>query len=196
MRVACVARLLALIVLLASSLPASSAAASVQQAVDVGVANSDFEGDAHGVGCCSNVANDWTHFYRIHEEGKHPPWQYHEPQYGNNRNDRRRNGNGSMSWGKDYATYDAGIWQRVKLPAASGKLTATVWMTSWSGEGNNWGDNPQAETGKLIGIDPTGNTDVWSSNVIWSAENRAKVDWVQVTVTTEAKGDSATIFLR
>src|SRR2546426_6298903 len=196
MRLARVARLLALIALLASSLPASGASASVQQAVDVGVSNPDFEGDAHGVGCCSNVANDWTHFFRIRVDGRDPPWQYHEPQYGNNRNDRRRNGNGSMSWGKDFATYDAGIWQRVKLPAASGKLTATVWMTSWSGDGNNWGDNPQSDTGKLIGIDPTGNTDVWSSNVIWSAENRAKVDWVQVTVTTEAKGDSATIFLR
>src|SRR5262245_6860317 len=127
MRLARVARVLALLGLLIASLPTGSASAAPQQAVDVGVANNDFEGDAHGVGCCSNVANDWTHFYRIHEEGKHPAWQYHEPQYGNNRGDRRRNGNGAMSWGKDYATYDAGIWQRVRLPASSGRVTATAW---------------------------------------------------------------------
>src|SRR5262245_45579839 len=196
MRVARAARLLAFFMLLLASIPASGAAASPLAAVDVAVSNPDFEGDAHGVGCCSNVANDWTHFFRIRVEGKDPAWQYHEPQYGNNRGDRRRNGNGAMSWGKDYATYDAGIWQKVHLPGSSGTLTATVWMSSWSGEGNNWGDNPQANTGKLIGIDPTGNTDVWSTNVVWSGENQTKVDWVQVAVSTEAKGEFATIFIR
>src|SRR5439155_8528360 len=124
-------------------------------------------------------------------EGKDPPWQYHEPQYGNNRNDKQRNGNGAMSWGKDYATYDAGIWQKVHLPAGSGKLTLSVWMRSWSGEGDQWAGNPQSKTGKLVGIDPTGNTDVWASSVIWSAENFGALDFQQVSVTTDAKGGDA-----
>src|SRR5687767_12538382 len=141
-------RFILLVVLVASLLPSGTAFAQTSGNL---APNSDFEGDAHGVGCCSNVANDWTHFFRIREEGKHPPWQYHEPQFGNNRNDHRRNGNGSMSWGKDHATYDAGIWTRVKLPSGTGRITLTAWMRSWSGNGNNWGDNPQADTGKLIG---------------------------------------------
>lgn len=189
-------RLLAFVLLLAVVLPASPAAA--QTASGNLLQNPDFEGDAHGVGCCSNVANGWTQFYRIRDPAKDPAFANHEPQFGNNRGDRRRNGNGSMSWGKDYATFDAGIWQRVQLPngAATGKLTLTAWMTSWSGNGNSWGGTPQARVGKLIGIDPTGATDVWANTVVWSNEDSTAVDWTQLKVTTDAKSNFATVFLR
>src|SRR5438477_7955395 len=187
-------RLLALVVILATLLPAAPAYA--QAAPTNVLTNPDFEGDSHGVGCCSNVANGWTHFYRIKDPAKDPAFANHEPQYGNNRGDRRQNGNGSMSWGKDYATFDGGIWQRVQLPAATGKLKFTAWMTSWSGNGNSWGSTPQASVGKLIGIDPTGATDVWASSVIWSAEDRTAVDWVQLNLTTDAKSNFATVFIR
>ena len=101
-----------------------------------------------------------------------------------------------MSWGKDYATHDAGIFQRVKLPYPNAKVTFTAWMASWSGNGSNWGDNPQAAVSKLVGIDPTGNTDVWSSRVVWSADNRGALDWQKLSLSVVAQGDAATVFIR
>src|SRR5205823_11111145 len=75
-------------------------------------------------------------------------------------------------------------------------LTLTAWAASWSGTGNSWGGTPNADVTKIIGIDPTGATDVWASTVIWSAENHVGLDWTQLTVTVDAKGNGATVFLR
>ena len=185
-------RVLALLVILATLLPAAPASAATTGDL---LQNSDFEGDAYGVGCCSNVANNWTPFWKL-KGPSDPPELNHEPQFGNNRNDRRRNGNGSMSWGKDYARYDAGIFQKVALPQGTGKITLTAWAASWSGNGNDWGGAPNAPIGKLIGVDPTGGTDVWAATVVWSAENRVADDWTQLTLTTDAKSGAATVFLR
>lgn len=184
--------LLPLLILATTLVALPSAAAQTTQNL---LTNADFEGNGIGFGCCSNVSEGWSPFWRIREPNMEP-WQFHEPQFGNNWNDRRRNGMKSMSWGKDYATHDAGIWQRVKLPASSGKLTFTAWMTSWSGNGNTWGDSPQGGVVKLIGIDPTGATDVWAPTVVWSPENRVAVEWTQLTVSTEARGEFATVFIR
>src|SRR5205823_482735 len=161
-------RVLVLLVILASFLPAAPASAAT---TDNLLQNSDFEGDAYGVGCCSNVANGWTTFWRLKQPGD-PAEVNHEPQFGNNRNDRRRNGNGSMSWGKDYAKFEGGIFQKVNLPSPTGKLTLTGWAASWSGVGNDWCGQPNGPLYKTIGIDPTGGTDVWAGTVVWAPENR------------------------
>ena len=182
-----------LLLILATVLPVAPAAAQTSGNL---ITNGDFEGDAYGVGCCSNVAKGWTPFWKIRDPAKDPPDTNHEPQYGNNRGDRRRDGNGSMSWGKDYAKFDAGIFQKVNLPQSSGQITLTAWAASWSGNGNSWGGAPNADVTKMIGIDPTGATDVWASTVIWSPENHAASDWTQLTLTVDAKSNAATVFLR
>lgn len=186
-------RLLGLFLILTILLPAAPAAA--QTTTDNLLQNADFEADAYGVGCCSNVANNWTPFWRL-KQPNDPPEANHEPQFGNNRGDRRRNGNGSMSWGKDYARFEAGVFQRVNLPQSTGKLTLTAWAASWSGNGNDWGGAPNGPVFKQIGIDPTGATDVWAPTVVWSPENTTALDFTQLTLSTEAKSNGATVFLK
>jgi hypothetical protein len=185
-------RFVILLLILSTLFPAAPASAAT---TDNLLQNPDFEADAYGVGCCSNVGNNWTTFWRL-KQPNDPAIENHEPQYGNNRNDRRRNGNGSMSWGKDYAKFEAGIFQKVNLPQATGKLILTAWAASWSGNGNDWGGAPNDPIIKQIGIDPTGGTDVWAGTVVWSPENASRVDFNQLTFTTDAKSGSATVFLK
>jgi hypothetical protein len=183
--------MLVALVILAGLLPAAPLSAQSPNLLH----NPDFEAPGYVVGCCSSISDGWTPFWRIHESGM-PDSQFHEPQFGNNYQDRRRNGDKSQSWGKDYATHDGGVWQRVRLPAASGKLVLTAWMAGWSGNGNTWGDNPQSRYEKLIGVDPTGATDVWAGTVVWTAPASGTNDWQQLRLETEAKGDWATVYLR
>ncbi|HEV8633213.1 MAG TPA: hypothetical protein VG370_03075 [Chloroflexota bacterium] len=184
-------RLLVAFVIVAGLLPAAPLSA---QSANL-LTNPDFEAPGYVVGCCSSISEGWTPFWRIREPGM-PEFRFHEPQFGNNYRDRRRNGDKSQTWGKDYATHDGGVWQRVRLPAANGKLILTAWMAGWSGNGNNWGDSPQSKLEKLIGIDPTGATDVWAGTVMWSPIYSGTVDWQELRLETEARGEWATVYLR
>jgi hypothetical protein len=186
-----VRRLLVALVILASLLPAAPLSAQSGNLLH----NPDFEAPGYVVGCCSSISDGWTHYYVPRVDGM-PAFQFHEPQYGNNYQDRRRNGDKSQSWGKDYATHDGGVFQRIRLPATSGKLVLTAWMAGWSGNGNAWGDNPQSRYEKLIGIDPTGATDFKAGTVVWSPAASGTNDWQQLRLETDAKGEWATVFLR
>jgi hypothetical protein len=184
-------RLLVALVIVAALLPVAPTGAQTGNLVQ----NPDFEAEGYVRGCCSSISNGWTPFWRIQEPGM-PSHMFHEPQFGNNWMDHRRNGSKSQSWGKDHATHDGGVWQRVQLPSPTGNLVMTAWMRAWSGNGNTWGDPPQAPYEKLIGIDPTGATDVWAPTVVWSPGAGGTVDWQQLRVETEARGPFATVFIR
>lgn len=95
-------------------------------------------------------------------------------------------------------------------------LSFTCWV--WSEGTGDWKQTPCGgqphrfgEDTALIGIDPTGGTDPYSNNVVWSAQRQTQdwryfssvdpctkhsAEWQKIGVATVAKGDTATVFLK
>lgn len=83
---------------------------------------------------------------------------------------------------------DHGLMQRVRTYPGE-TLTASVYVRSVSGAAPT--------TSAAIGIDPTGGTDMFSPNVVWSFDNLGnRTTYGLITVSTIAQASSATIFIR
>ena len=79
-------------------------------------------------------------------------------------------------------------------------LKFTAWMQAWQcfeyGPACDWGrktDQP-SDMHLRIGIDPTGGTQVTSTNVVWSPEQEAFDRWVEFLVMTRAESNKVTVF--
>jgi len=83
---------------------------------------------------------------------------------------------------------DHGLMQRVRTYPGE-TLTASVYVRSIS--------SAVPTTSAAIGIDPTGGTDMFSPNVVWTFDNLGnRTTYNLITVTTTAQASSATIFIR
>ena len=102
-----------------------------------------------------------------------------------------------------FGVHDAGIYQRVEGLTPEAKVRATAWTHAWSTNGDDPHHSQTDGGGKwnfeqYVGIDPTGGTDPWSANVIWS-EPRNVYDQYEKLPPVEAQvGESGaiTVFLR
>jgi len=143
------------------------------------------------------VANSWHPWWQDgpgQTEGynKRPEYKPQDARrYGNA---RVRQGTFSQKWFNSYATHHAGIWQQVNVPANS-LVTLRAYAWAWSASKDTW-DKSDGTYSVRVGIDPTGGTDWASPNVVWSPENFATDQWVELTIQTRAKGGSVTAFLR
>jgi hypothetical protein len=185
-------RLIAALVIVAALLPIAPTGAQTGNLLQ----NADFEGRAVGYGFGNYVTEGWTSFWQTRSEGM-PAFMFHEPAFADQYGDRFRSGTKAMRWSKEHATFDAGIFQRVRLPSPTGKLVFLAWMTSWSGnDGQGWGGPPNEKVEHMVGIDPTGGTDFRAPTVLWSGWQRGSTQWQQTRFETEARGEWATVFMR
>ncbi|HUV93277.1 MAG TPA: SdrD B-like domain-containing protein [Anaerolineae bacterium] len=107
---------------------------------------------------------------------------------------RVREGTFSQKWFNNYATHHAGLLQQVNVPANS-LVTLRAYGWAWSASKDTW-DKSDGTYSLRVGIDPTGGTDWASPNVVWSPQNFATDQWVQLTVQAKATGGTVTAFLR
>ncbi|MGC8861217.1 MAG: fibronectin type III domain-containing protein [Armatimonadota bacterium] len=116
---------------------------------------------------------------------------------------------GSVS---NYGLNNCGLYQQVQTtPGQEIAYSAYIWAQAY-GHGDPCAGYPHrfGETSGLIGIDPTGGTDPYSSNVVWSGERQTQdwhnylingpcssnATWQKVGVSTIAQGELATVFLK
>lgn len=102
-----------------------------------------------------------------------------------------------------YFTYgrmhEAGLMQRVEGIAPGAKLRFSVYMQAWmcfNFDKCDWGklsDEP-SDMHLRVGIDPTGGTDPFSANIVWSGEQPAWDEYVLFSVEAVAQGSAVTVF--
>ena len=183
--------------------------------------NPGFEGGMRRTSTSSWVSDGWNPWY--HHTG--PGSEYYEPEWkviqrpeddgSADLRARLLDGDKSLQWFNTYALHDAGIWQRVKVPA-NAKVTFSVWIQIMSARDNHW-VNDQMVSGPddlgnyqvQIGIDPTGFEPtgqvmrppghiVWSESV-WDANTKAPDgtnQYVQAQITAQAQGQYVTVWVR
>jgi hypothetical protein len=96
--------------------------------------------------------------------------------------------------------HEAGLYQQVGGIKPGSKLHFSIYVQSWQcfnidlcGKNGIRSDDP-AEMHLRVGIDPTGGTNPFSPDVVWSPEQAAFDRWVEFSVEAVAKGDTVTVF--
>ncbi len=110
----------------------------------------------------------------------------------------------AQKWGSSYYTYIAGVYQQVTglTPGANLRFSAFTQAFNCSNDRGCFGTAGRVgysyEPGNnslRVGIDPTGGTDPFSANVVWSAYANPLDAYVQQTVEAVAQSDKVTVFV-
>jgi len=109
---------------------------------------------------------------------------------------RVHGGSWAQKLGTQWATHNAGLYQRVAVPRSS-QVTFTAWALAWSSDG----DDPTSVSGPgnyrlSVGIDPTGGTDWAAPSVRWSDPRIEYNNWIQLSISARAESDAVTVFVR
>ena len=119
---------------------------------------------------------------------------------------RVRSGQDAQQYFRPWARHLAGLYQRVLVPANS-KLRFTIFGHAWSSfckkpDGGELDCDPRdsfyGEVNPIamkIGIDPTGGTDPFSPNVVWSPARGVYDNFEQFAVEATAQGAEVTVFV-
>ncbi len=205
---------LSLICLLAGSVAPAAAAPATQQNL---LANPGFEG-SYAKQCCHTepqylpntlydevqVAPGWTAWWLEPGDAQHPTNcagcnSWHRPEwreaapFGN----RIHSGSNAQKYFTFYSVHEAGMYQQVTGVIPGQRYRFSVYMQTWSTDGEELTsivkDN---DLGMKVGIDPTGGTDAFSSNIVWSAPFNAFDSWVLYAVDAVAKSSTLTVYTR
>jgi LysM repeat protein len=116
---------------------------------------------------------------------------------------RSMSGN-AQKWGASYYVYIAGIYQQVSGLTPGARLQFSAFTQAFNcsndqgcfGGAGDYGYSYEAGDNALrVGIDPTGGTDPFSSNIVWSSYANPLDAFAQQTVEAVAQGDKATVFV-
>ena len=144
----------------------------------------------------AQMAPDWTPWWKGQAEGDEA-WKNRMPEYkpASPHKDRIQSRGNAQQLFTYHGTHEAGIYQRVSNVPAGSKVRFTIWGQAWAGDG----DDPDESKGggpmrMKVGIDPTGGTNAWSSNIVWSGEANPLDTWQQLAVEATASGTAVTVF--
>lgn len=116
---------------------------------------------------------------------------------------RVRSGNLAAKYFSFAGQHEAGFYQQVSGIAPGTPLRFSVYMQTWSCMPNPdaWNicptkdkSNEPAPMHTRVGIDPTGGTNPWSANVVWSWEINAYDTWTYFQVEANAQNSTVTVF--
>ena len=108
-------------------------------------------------------------------------------------------GNNSQKYFSFGRMHEAGLYQRVTGVAPGTRLHFSVFMSAWmcmdpaNCKGGYLSDQPTTMHMR-VGIDPTGGTSPFSSNIVWSGEVDSFDRWTQYSVEAVAQSESVTVF--
>src|SRR5512139_2178459 len=131
------------------------------------------------------------------------PW--HMPEYRDTRSTsqdppRIRSGENSQKYFTFWSVHEGGVYQVVEGVRPGMALRFSIYMHAWSATKlNGVVPNPHFSFGQTgmhmkIGIDPTGGTDPWSKDVIWSSEKDAFDKFERYDVQAVARSNKVTVF--
>ena len=116
---------------------------------------------------------------------------------------RVRSGNLAAKYFSFAGQHEAGFYQQVGGIAPGTSLRFSAYMQTWScmPDPEEWNVCPTKDKSRepapmhtRIGIDPTGGTNPWSSNVVWSPELNAYDAWTYFQVEATAQNSTVTVF--
>ncbi|MDX1688525.1 MAG: hypothetical protein R3248_11120 [Candidatus Promineifilaceae bacterium] len=149
-----------------------------------------------------HVGNQWTPWFW--ENADHDP-TYFRPEYKHAQAHeyayRVHSGSSAQQWFKLYSSFYAGIYQQVSNVVPGQNYRFTMWAQVWSSvEDNPPNVSTQPANPHLqIGIDPTGNWNPGSGDVVWSPEagmHQVIDTWGQLSVEAVAQNSTITVFVR
>jgi LysM repeat protein len=95
-----------------------------------------------------------------------------------------------------FSTHEAGMFQRVSGVQRGQRVRFSVWMEGWSTNENYGSSSGQASMGMRVGIDPTGGTNAFSANIVWSPVMESYDTWSLYSVEAVASSSAVTVFTR
>lgn len=112
--------------------------------------------------------------------------------------DRVREGTDAQKYSSYLAAHTGGMYQTVSGLTAGETLSFSVYVYVWSSS-NDTDRSVSSDPGGVtveVGIDPAGGTDAENTAILWSAPVTTYDEYTQLTVTADAAGDTATVFVR
>ncbi|MBN1640617.1 MAG: hypothetical protein JXA09_05215 [Anaerolineae bacterium] len=142
------------------------------------------------------VADKWLPWWQVQAAGDEP-WENRMPEFkpAAPYQSRIHSGGNAQQLFSYHGTHVGGVYQtRGGIPVGS-RVRFTVWGQAWAGSG----DDPAVskEGGPMhmrIGIDPTGGTNPWSGNIVWSGEQNPLDTWVSLSIEAIARSDKVTVY--
>lgn len=186
-------RAFALVAVLVGSLVAGPARA--QETPNL-LHNPSFEEGMYHVSMSNFIGDGWSYWYQGRAADDPRGWYMPEPEFGliANRPGQAHHGLKSQRWFNTWAIHNAGLSQRVKVPADSW-LRFSIWMFNWSSQKDDFGISESVHH-KRVGIDPTGGVDPFSPDIVWGNLDQTMDVWVQLAVIAQAKGEHVTVYVQ
>jgi LysM repeat protein len=92
-----------------------------------------------------------------------------------------------------YRTHKAGFFQQVTVPA-NARLRFTIYGQTWITNGDTPISIDPVAANMRIGIDPTGGSNPYSANIVWSGFQNPYDAYQLFTIEAQARGDKVTVF--
>lgn len=150
---------------------------------------------ASGVCTTAQMAAGWWPWWVSQVSGD-PDWKNRMPEYKPAEapfTNRVHSGARAQQYFTFHGTHTAGLWQRVNVPA-NARLQFSIWGHAWSAADDEPLSNYPTPVNMRIGIDPTGGTNPFSPNIVWSGTANAYDFYVLFSVEAQAQGDAVTVF--
>ena len=113
---------------------------------------------------------------------------------------RIRSGQNSQKYFTFWSVHEAGVYQVVTGTQPTMPLRFSVYMEVWSAT-KMYGSEPnphfsfgQTNMHLKVGIDPTGGTDPWSKDIVWSDEHESYDQFTRFEVQAVARSTKVTVF--
>jgi len=113
---------------------------------------------------------------------------------------RIRSGQNSQKYFSFWSVHEGGVYQVVDGLRPGSPLRFSIYMQAWSAtKENRMEPNPHFSFGQTgmhmkIGIDPTGGTDPWSKDIVWSTEKDTYDKFERYEVQAVARANKVTVF--
>jgi LysM repeat protein len=118
----------------------------------------------------------------------------YKPAEGNVGGNRIHSGSRAAQYFSFWSTHKAGLRQTVTVPA-NAVLEFSIFGQAWMTEDDNASVSDRSGTPNMqIGIDPTGGTNPYSPNVVWSGYQQPFDAYVRFAVQAQAQGEQVTVF--
>lgn len=106
---------------------------------------------------------------------------------------RVRSGDRAAQYFSFWSTHKAGLRQTVTVPANS-VVQFTIWGHAWLSESDDSLTSEGGTPNMQIGIDPSGGSNPFSPNIVWSGFKQAFDTYQPFSIQVQAQGDKVTVF--
>jgi LPXTG-motif cell wall-anchored protein len=163
--------------------------------------NADFESSFAQINPDAQVAANWSAWWTPHPDSA-PEWAYLQPNFGPSAGTctttcahRIHGGGNAQRMFRLFAAYEGGLYQQVAVPL-NADVRFSIYTQGWSSEQNDPVNTSISGTDMRmkIGIDPTGGTNPYSPNIVWSEPRNVLDSWYQFVLYARSQNTTITVF--